>query len=270
MRWRNVLVTLGLLVAPTSSKASMFGEENLQLAAILEMIREQTRAVGESLEFARRTADYARESAAFAREAVQVGKNIYTIATNPEEFVAMMLSRWDQAFPELHDVLSKSYAARDDFDAALHPDSLPDYDSGAYKRAFDALTMSETNRFELIAHAYDTLGVNGPHDAMLESLRRDHEKVMGNLERVAKAINASRLSPVQAAVHTAQAASISARAQVEATATLERLNRTAELVFVERLVAVQKGLDRANSERVAEVKLMLRSWTLDPLQQRLR
>ncbi|HET6343397.1 MAG TPA: hypothetical protein VFH51_00640 [Myxococcota bacterium] len=258
----------GVFVAEPAM-ASIFGEENAPLYEIAWQNVQQTLRLRELLQATREVSEFARETAGFARAAMQAGRNVKSVLEDPQRYFRYALSTWYDQFPELHATLTNAYTARELFDDATHPDRLLDYDAYAYNRAFDALTMMTTSGFETLAHAVDVFGVNDPHDRAIEVLAQQRNLAMDNLEEVAGALNRTGLNMVDASVHTARATAVSAAAQVQATATLERMSRLLELQFAADVQEKRRAKLEGFEQDARADRLHLKSWHLDPTPSRL-
>src|SRR6185437_2789211 len=109
------------------------------LAEILRENYAQTKSMAEGLQLAQETTALVRETAGFAKESVQVGKNLITITTHPDDFFLAAVDGWRQSFPELQDILEDVFDARLSIETAMHPERMPEYDPYAYVNAFDRL-----------------------------------------------------------------------------------------------------------------------------------
>jgi hypothetical protein len=262
-----VVLAIGLLTSPPAG--AVVGEENVALYKIWWQNLQQTMRLRELLRATQEASEFAKETAGFAHAAMQVGRNIQAIVEDPERYFMYALSTWYDQFPELQVTLTNAYTARELFDEATHPGDLPEYDAYAYNRAFDALTMMTTSGFETLAHAVDTFGVNDPHDKAIKVLAEQRNMAMDNLEEVAAALNSTGLNLVDASVHTARATAITAAAEVQATATLERMSRTLELQFAAAENERRKGQIEGVDQDAKGARLHLKSWHLDPMPSRL-
>jgi hypothetical protein len=261
------VLLLGLLAAPPAS--AVVGEENVALYKIWWQNLQQTLRLREILRVTQETSEFAKETAGFAQAAMQVGRNVQAIVENPERYFMYALSTWYDQFPELQSTLTNAYTAREMFDEATHPQNLPEYDAYAYNRAFDALTMMTTHGFETLAHAVDVLGINDPHDKAIRVIAKQRDVAMDNLEEVARAMNTTGLNMVDASIHTARATAVTAAAQVQATATLERMSRTLEQQFAADVLEKNKAKIEAIDQDAKAARLHLKSWHLDPMPSRL-
>ncbi len=266
-----VLVLCLAVCRPAAAGASFLGFSAGEDTAILsKMMWDNIKTaadIHEMMTIAREASDFARETAGFARESVQTGKNLHTLLTHPNEFMALALKSWQYEFPEVYQILSNAYTVQELLDEARHPQDMDAYDSMAYKHAFDALA-NMTNGYEALAHAIDYADVNASHDSAIEALEKQYQAAVQNLEGLATVINTVGLSPVQASVYTANATSISAVAQVQAAATLERISRTVELAFANEEYARGMRHDFEVGQEKAFSQMHLRSWELSPMKPR--
>lgn len=265
-----LMLVVGAALYATPARASIVGEENVTLASILAQSIQQTVAVKKTLEFVRETTALARDTAGFARESVQVGKNLKMLLEHPGDFARHATHAWAFAFPELQDALANAIETRRAVRDLADPSDMDTYDPYAYVRMYDRLRSATGNAFEAMAYSVDFWDVNASHDAMLDSLVKQHDIAVDNLERLAWAINTSTLSPVQASVHTAQSSAVSAAAQVEAAATLQRMSRTQELQMMHQLDAATRQQQAYDSQMDAAMQMFMPSWDLDPMGQRAR
>ena len=259
------VVAVGLcLVAALPAQASMWGEENLTLGAILTENIKQVFSLEETIARLREMTALARDSAAFARESMQVSKNLHAIATHPADFAEHATRGWNAAFPELGDIVANVEQARLSADAVAHPGSLDAYDPYVYVRFIDRVRFLQGSSFEVLAHGADPWDINGRYDAMLQTLEDQHTVAQDLLANAVDLVNGSGLSPVQASVSTAQTSAVSATAQVQAAATLQRIARTQEWQVMQHMYSHQKAgqLLRREFENAYQNGPV---WVLDPL-----
>jgi hypothetical protein len=267
MRFYSLLLILLVLFSRTSA-ASMFGEENIQLGALVAQGIAQAEKVQSTLDYVRQTTEFVRDTAAFAREAVQVERSVEMLLTDPALLFAHSEAAWRQAFPELEDILGHSREIKLSIEAARRSFRAPLYDPYAYVRVLDSLHDKKHGSFEALAHAIDDWGLNDPHDAAIRILK-DHYKIAEeNLSRLATAVNISGISPTQAAIYTAQATSAAAAAQVQAAATLDHISRNLELMITDQVAQVSKDAAQFSVQAAGAVQTQLKSWRLDLLSPR--
>lgn len=262
----RIVAVVVVFAMPKASHASMFGEENATLGAILTQVTNSASGIRQNFDELRRTTQLASETASFAREMVQVGKNMHTIIENPAEFAAYMTRSWYRAYPELYGSLADIYSVRESIYQASHPEDMLQYDAYAYVRAFDRMASSTDNGFEVWAHAVDRWGINKPHDDAIRGISEQRRIAVENLAKVAGVINASGLSPAQASIYTAQSSAVSAVAQAEAAASLSSLVRTTSLA----ITSMAHGSANANAElsQHGDFRVRTEDWDLDPMRGR--
>ncbi len=264
--WSRRRRTCGILLLlwAGEASASMFGEENIPLGILVQQGVGQAIKFNETLGYLRRTTQYARDAAVLTQESIAVARNIGPMVQEAAKFLKESAHNWQELFPEMREIVAQSKEVKDALHAIRHPRDNAVYDPTVYVQAIARLRTMRSKGFEVLAHALDTWGVADPHDAAIKYLHKQYALAQKNMQAMSRSAQAGKLNPAAAAVHTAQASSISAGAQVQAAATLEHISRNLDLMISSQ--ADQAAQDQAAQaqQRVAAGKLQAGSWRLDP------
>lgn len=264
--WWAVLVGVTLIFGgPSRALASLFGEENITLAAILAEALEHTAQLRNTFEQVKKTTAFARDTALFTKESVQVARNIRAIIDQPSLFSSYIQTSWSQAFPDLAESIRNVEAVREAMGQVATGDGILVYDPHAFVRAIDALGNLRGGGFEVMAHAVDFWGVNDPHDEAIRAIHQLHTESADNLDVLNKAIAGDGMTAREAAVHGARAQALTAEAQIRTASTMERLARTVELQAMRDMAADAKAASQDHDMVLDATQMHVQGWRLDPL-----
>lgn len=260
-----VFLAVSLILMPRGAKASLFGEENIPLSAILAEAIQHTMHLRDTVQFVKETSAFARDTARFTKESVQVARNVRHLYQQPTDFSAYVSRSWSRAFPDLEEITANVASVRQSMGAVAGEDGLFVYDPGAFARAFDELGNMRGSGYEVMAHAVDVWGVNDPHDDAIGALHEMHRESADNLNAVNQAIAGDGMTAREAAVHGARAQALTAEAQIRTATTMERLARTVELQAMRAMAAEARGASQDFGQREDATQPHVREWRLDPL-----
>ncbi len=216
----------------STAAASMLGEENGPLAAILAENIKQTFNIAETLRYVRSLTEEASDIARFTNASVKSVNNARLLLTNPVEFSQYVLTGWMRQYPEIHEIYANTIDMRLSIEELNDPEFYRHYDPYAYVRAFDALQNVERGAYEIAIRSTDKWHTLEGQDAVLKALAGQHREALEDFRQVAAAINSIGLSPQQAAVHAAKTSAISALADVEAAAALKKMTGHQQTTFL--------------------------------------
>lgn len=221
-------LVVAILIPAHEAAASVFGEENVTLGAILaEQIRENAQFAQQLLTI-KQVLTTARDGVNLARDAVQVVQNVRMIVDDPEGYLKANAMQFLRAFPEAEGLMRDTIAIRKEI-GALKKGEYTRYDPYAFEQVFIDLHKLNNDMYSSIARVVDTWGISDSQDELMQSLRTSHRKSAELIATMTADQALNLLTPQRAAVYNAQAAAIDAQASVEAAAMYQEMLRIAKL-----------------------------------------
>jgi hypothetical protein len=266
-RRRVALAVFGFIAVLISSGvvwASMFGEENLALAALLEQAVEHVKLATQAVEKMEKAAEQGTAMVDQSRkvvEAVEFGNKVFH---NPDPLRQYARKQWEKTHPQSVRLQSSAKKFGLVFDRTRHPNGNYDYPPEDFLIHVETVKQTGVQAYETMIRLFDKAKINDPHDAAVAQLQVQNKDVNDSLEDLNNALKDRQVSMAESAAHAARNTGLGALAQQQSAALLEQLVRDQQTTLFE--TAQRNAQDRAarRDQNKAARTVRQASWRLDP------
>jgi hypothetical protein len=224
-------VVLAVLCANTPAKASVFGEENVTLGAILTEIMMQSKDIAETAYYLKEGFGVAQDTMQLLADATGAVKNVALIVKNPAEFAQWAYRSWLAAFPPLREIRRHVESIQGSV-RQLKSVDWEHWTPGAFAAVVNDLRDMEGRAYRITLHSEDMFGVVASKEEMHGAITRDHERAVKTLNELSGWISGKRLGHKEAAVSSAKSDAVAAVNAARSAAALHELATQQEHEFM--------------------------------------